>query len=97
MKASLAFLNVGTGIDLTIRELAKQVATAVGFNGSIHWDTSKPDGTPKKQLDVNPTGKNGLACKDFLKGRFIPGLLKLLSRVSRRDVTHLTPLQVGWA
>ena len=51
--APLAFLNVGTGIDLSIRELAKQVATTVGFNGSINWDPTKPDGTPKKQLDVS--------------------------------------------
>ena len=49
----LAFLNVGTGIDLSINELAQQVASAVGFKGSIKWDTSKPDGTPKKQLDVS--------------------------------------------
>ena len=49
----LPFLNVGTGIDLSIRELAEQVAAAVGFKGSIHWDHSKPDGTPKKQLDVS--------------------------------------------
>ena len=49
----LSFLNVGTGIDLSIRELAEKVADAVGFNGSIHWDDSKPDGTPKKQLDVS--------------------------------------------
>ena len=49
----LAFLNVGTGIDLSISELAQQVASAVGFKGSINWDHSKPDGTPKKQLDVS--------------------------------------------
>ena len=49
----LAFLNVGTGIDLSIKELAEAVAHAVGFKGSIAWDTSKPDGTPKKQLDVS--------------------------------------------
>jgi GDP-L-fucose synthase len=48
----LTFLNVGTGVDLTIRELAEAVAAATGFTGEIHWDTSKPDGTPKKQLDV---------------------------------------------
>jgi GDP-L-fucose synthase len=49
----LQFLNVGTGVDLTIRELAEQVAAATGYQGEIHWDTSKPDGTPKKQLDVS--------------------------------------------
>ncbi len=46
------FLNVGTGVDLTIRELAEAVASATGFQGEILWDASKPDGTPKKQLDV---------------------------------------------
>lgn len=46
-------LNVGTGLDLTIRELAEAVAEATGFDGEILWDTSKPDGTPRKQLDVS--------------------------------------------
>ena len=49
----LQHLNVGTGVDLTIRELAEAVAEATGFRGSIAWDASKPDGTPKKQLDVS--------------------------------------------
>ena len=49
----LQHLNVGTGVDLTIRELAEAVAEATGFRGSITWDASKPDGTPKKQLDVS--------------------------------------------
>ena len=49
----LQFLNVGTGVDLTIRELAESVAVATGFKGEIVWDTGKPDGTPKKQLDVS--------------------------------------------
>ena len=48
----LPFLNVGTGLDLTIRQLAEAVARATGFSGEIIWDVSKPDGTPKKQLDV---------------------------------------------
>jgi GDP-L-fucose synthase len=47
------FLNVGTGVDLTIRELAEAVAAATGFQGEIVWDASKPDGTPKKKLDVS--------------------------------------------
>ena len=46
------FLNVGTGVNLTIRELAEAVAAATGFQGEILWDASKPDGTPKKQLNV---------------------------------------------
>ena len=49
----LPFLNVGTGVDLTIRQLAEAVAPATGFSGKIIWDSSKPDGTPKKQLDVS--------------------------------------------
>ena len=48
-----SFLNVGTGVDLTIRELAETVAEATGYRGPILWDTSKPDGTHKKQLDVS--------------------------------------------
>ena len=47
------FLNVGTGVDLSIRDLALAVAKATGYGGTIQWDTSKPDGTPKKQLDVS--------------------------------------------
>ena len=49
----LASLNVGTGKDLSIRQLAEQIAAVVGFQGRIEWDTSKPDGTPRKQLDVS--------------------------------------------
>jgi len=46
------FLNVGTGVDITIAELAERVAEAVGYRGAIRWDASKPDGTPRKLLDV---------------------------------------------
>ncbi len=46
-------LNVGTGEDLTIKELASKVAAAAGFEGNIQWDASKPDGTPRKVLDVS--------------------------------------------
>ena len=49
----LTHLNVGTGVDLSIRQLAEAVAEVTGFQGEIHWDASKPDGTPKKQLDVS--------------------------------------------
>jgi len=44
-------LNVGTGEDVTIRELAETVKQVVGFTGDIVWDSSKPDGTPRKLMD----------------------------------------------
>jgi GDP-L-fucose synthase len=59
----LGYLNVGTGMDLTIRELAQLVADATGFQGSIKWDTSKPDGTPKKQLDISKLSSLGWRSK----------------------------------
>lgn len=52
-------VNVGTGVDVTIRELASIVARAVGFEGEIHWDDSKPDGTPRKLLDVSKLAQAG--------------------------------------
>jgi len=49
----LNHFNVGTGVDVTIRKAAETVAAVVGFNGAIDWDTSKPDGAPRKLLDVS--------------------------------------------
>jgi GDP-L-fucose synthase len=46
-------INVGVGEDVTVRELATLVANVVGFAGEVVWDKSKPDGTPRKQLDVS--------------------------------------------
>lgn len=46
-------INVGVGEDVTIRELAELVTTTVGYDGALDWDTSKPDGTPRKLLDVS--------------------------------------------
>jgi len=50
---SLNHLNVGTGKDIKIIDLAKIIADLIKYDGEILWDTSKPDGTPKKQLDVS--------------------------------------------
>jgi GDP-L-fucose synthase len=44
-------VNIGTGTDCSIRELAELIARIVGFTGRIEWDTSKPDGAPQKLLD----------------------------------------------
>jgi GDP-L-fucose synthase len=54
-------VNVGTGEDLTIAELAALVADVVGFTGRIAWDRTRPDGTPRKLLDVAPLRSSGWA------------------------------------
>jgi GDP-L-fucose synthase len=52
-------VNIGVGVDLTIRELAESVKRAVGYDGDIVFDTSKPDGTPRKLMDVNRLNRLG--------------------------------------
>jgi len=52
-------INVGYGEDISIRELAELICDVVGFNGELAWDTSKPDGTPRKLLDVSKLGALG--------------------------------------
>ena len=54
-----SFYNIGTGTDVTIRELAETVMSVIGFSGKIVFDTSKPDGTPRKLLDVSRLGDLG--------------------------------------
>jgi GDP-L-fucose synthase len=56
-------INIGTGKDLTIKELAGVVARVTGFEGAMHFDTSKPDGTPLKLLDVSKINKLGWHAK----------------------------------
>lgn len=52
-------VNVGTGEDLTIKELSELVAEIVGYTGELEWDTTKPDGTPRKLLDVSTLKEAG--------------------------------------
>jgi GDP-L-fucose synthase len=52
-------VNVGTGSDVTIKEIAETIAGIVGFEGETVWDTSKPDGTPQKLLDVSKLADAG--------------------------------------
>ena len=75
----LYFLNVGTGKDITIKDLAYLIAEATNFKGNIEWDSTKPDGTPRKLLDITRINQLGwkpkinidkalnLAIKDFIK------------------------------
>ena len=74
-------VNAGTGKELTVKELAKLVAKVVGYEGEILWDVSKPNGTPRKLLDISKTANLGwryrteleegirLSYKDFLDKR----------------------------
>ena len=55
----LSHINVGSGTDITIRELAETVAKVTGYEGRITFDTSKPDGTPRKLMDVSRLEKMG--------------------------------------
>ncbi len=52
-KEEMKYLNVGTGNDMKIQKIAETIAEKCGFKGEILWDSSKPDGTPKKQLDIS--------------------------------------------
>jgi GDP-L-fucose synthase len=61
------WVNVGTGTDVTIKELTETVAAVVGFEGKITWDATKPDGTPRKLLDVSRLAKLGWSAKVMLR------------------------------
>jgi GDP-L-fucose synthase len=58
-------VNIGTGVDVTIKELAETVQQIVGFRGTIQWDTNRPDGTPRKLMDVSKL--HGLGWKHHIE------------------------------
>lgn len=60
------FVNVGTGKDLSIKDLAETIKSIIGFEGEIIWDTSKPNGTPRKLLDVSRLRELGWEYKTSL-------------------------------
>ncbi|MCX6170084.1 MAG: GDP-L-fucose synthase [Ignavibacteriales bacterium] len=64
---SLTHLNIGTGQDISIEELSKMIKRIIGFNGEINYDSSKPDGTPKKLLDVSRLHQLGWEHKTSLE------------------------------
>ena len=67
LNKGISFLNVGAGKDCTIKEAAEIVAEVVGYDGPVHWDASKPDGTPKKLLDVSRLSALGWEAQISLK------------------------------
>ena len=79
---TLSFLNVGTGFDLSIKTLADLVASTIQYQGLIRWDNSKPDGTPKKQLNVNQLKNIGWSSKLDLKSKLLDTYHDYLSTLS---------------
>jgi GDP-L-fucose synthase len=81
-------VNVGAGEDITIRDLAKLIAEVVGFEGEIETDPSKPDGTPRKWLDVTRLFATGWRPRYSLRdglahayGSFVEGLTNVDARL----------------
>ena len=60
-------INIGTGKDISIKNLAELISQVVGFNGGVEWDSSRPDGTPRKLLDVSRVTALGWKPKILLK------------------------------
>ena len=85
-----AQINVGTGSDVTIRELASIVAEAVGYDGQSHWDASKPDGTPRKLLDVSRLATTGWSARISL-----PDGIKSTVAWYRENPDHIRGLPVS--
>ena len=91
-------VNVGTGEDTTIKEIAELVAEVVGYKGETLWDTSKPDGTPQKLLDVSKLARSGLDREDRpARGPRVDR--RLVPRARRRPAREVVPdapgLQAG--
>jgi GDP-L-fucose synthase len=63
----LSHINIGTGVDCTISELAHTMARVTGFTGTIAFDSSKPDGTPRKLMDVSRLERLGWTAKIALE------------------------------
>jgi len=78
----ITHLNIGTGKDLTILELAKLVAEIIGFNGKIVHDSSKPDGTPRKLLDVSRINSLGWKYKTELRD----GIVKTYEHFKKKNL-----------
>lgn len=72
-------VNVGTGIDIKIRDLADMIKEITNYNGEVRWDSSKPDGTPRKLLDVSKINNLGWKAEISLKDGLI-SIYKLLTK-----------------
>ena len=76
---SLFYLNVGTGKDISIKDLAEKIANILDFKGKITWDPTKPNGTPKKLLDISRLSKLGWNSQITLND----GIIKTLETIGQ--------------
>jgi len=76
----LNHLNVGTGTDITIKELSLKIANITGFTGEIIWDKSKPDGTPRKLLDISKIKSLGWEPKVSLEKGLSKTIIKYMEQ-----------------
>jgi GDP-L-fucose synthase len=92
-------VNIGTGVDLTIKELAERVGEATGFTGDIVFDASKPDGTPKKLLDITRLNNLGWVAKTTLAQGLTDAIKSFHDCISKQPdtlaITHNLHLGVG--
>ncbi len=79
-------LNVGVGLEISIKELANLTASIVGYKGEIIWDISKPDGTPRKLLDVSKLKKMGWSAKTNLEKGIKLTLKSYIEELSSKNV-----------
>ena len=79
-------VNAGTGKELSIKELTELVAATVGFNGRIEWDTSRPNGTPRKLLDVSKATRLGWTYRTELPDGIRLAYEDFLSHIDSGDV-----------
>jgi len=78
------FLNVGTGEDVTIADFARLVAEVVGYRGALVFDTSRPDGMPRKLLDVSKLAALGWRAKTPLRDGLKAAYADFCSRAGER-------------
>lgn len=79
-------VNAGTGKELSIKELTEIVASTIGYEGEILWDTTKPNGTPRKLLDVSKAAKLGWTYRTELQEGIRMAYEDFLSHVENNDV-----------
>ena len=85
-------INVGSGVDLTIRELAETIAEVVGYHGNFMQDTSKPDGPMRKIMDISKIRNLGWKPEiDLASHNYLEGLTRLKIAIAGSDHAGLNP------